>query len=777
MSAKWERVREWDKTNLTGPLLPVRWIMMAFSSITLAVFLLVGISLYGALASVPVGMLALIPTQLFYFATLVILEVFFLVSFFWFVRVALRSNGSPSTVFLIKVIGGLITAALAAFLWWWLVLPVIIYQPGDPSTGVQFFSEFALEYRTILIRQLPSWEMTEIEFYAWWPFRLAMILFVVNLVVATIRRTEFIWLNIGVLSVHGGIVVLALGSLIYGQNKVEGSIILLRNGSELNRFYDNIACSLYGRNAETGKEIEFPLPRLSRYNDAPQGTEYAPSIELHKAPSYNEVFPENLEATIVGIIPYGQPINKLIDGGPDINPSILVNITGEVEERDQILWSGRLRNDPRAEGTVHDVFTIQHLPVPSERRYQDLTTPFPKSGNHMVIVRLPEIGFKRAFTVAIGEEVDITGTGWTMRVVAHQPGDEGLPLITTGYRGCSTSRLMVEIEGPDDQSFTRHIMHRYPELSQDFTEAGHGEVGGRQAADLSQIDLTYIDASRIHMYIVQPDPLKSEFDFIRRDTDGSITTQTIGVEERVSVGWFSQTEISLEVRDLWTHTTTGFDIEPVPFEHQEKESRGSYFDGFINIEMSMPRDDGSVWTHQEWFRFQQYPEPIIGAHYVPVEIPDVGRFEFCFGRRRQPLPGISLKLADFEMIPYPGTDTPRDYVSTIQVISEAHPVGEIHKTQLNYPYIYRVPFSWDDDRFFLSNIGRWLLGLVAPDQYKFSQSGWDPDNEAYTILGVGNNPGIYVIAIGSIIMTLGVPWAFYIKPAVIKRRNKRTTSQ
>ena len=58
-------------------------------------------------------------------------------------------------------------------------------------------------------------------------------------------------------------------------------------------------------------------------------------------------------------------------------------------------------------------------------------------------------------------------------------------------------------------------------------------------------------------------------------------------------------------------------------------------------------------------------------------------------------------------------------------------------------------------------------------QYKFSQSGWDPERQAYTILGVGNTPGIYLIAGGGILMCLGVPWAFYVKPMVQRRRKHK----
>ncbi|MEM9373242.1 MAG: hypothetical protein AAGA55_06325, partial [Planctomycetota bacterium] len=43
----------------------------------------------------------------------------------------------------------------------------------------------------------------------------------------------------------------------------------------------------------------------------------------------------------------------------------------------------------------------------------------------------------------------------------------------------------------------------------------------------------------------------------------------------------------------------------------------------------------------------------------------------------------------------------------------------------------------------------------------------------FTILGVGNNPGIHVVAFGGILMGVGIPWAFYVKPWMIRREKQR----
>ncbi|MEO1510524.1 MAG: hypothetical protein AAFU70_00470, partial [Planctomycetota bacterium] len=43
----------------------------------------------------------------------------------------------------------------------------------------------------------------------------------------------------------------------------------------------------------------------------------------------------------------------------------------------------------------------------------------------------------------------------------------------------------------------------------------------------------------------------------------------------------------------------------------------------------------------------------------------------------------------------------------------------------------------------------------------------------FTILQVGNNPGIHLIAIGGVLIGLGTPWAFYVKPWLVRRERER----
>src|SRR4051812_5470832 len=83
---------------------------------------------------------------------------------------------------------------------------------------------------------------------------------------------------------------------------------------------------------------------------------------------------------------------------------------------------------------------------------------------------------------------------------------------------------------------------------------------------------------------------------------------------------------------------------------------------------------------------------------------------------------------------------------------------------------------------------------MNPNQFKFSQAGWDQQGwqqtqaqtdqgqlkrpfASFTILGVGNNPGIHMIAAGAVLMAIGIPWAFYVKPWLVRREKHRIQQQ
>ncbi len=78
------------------------------------------------------------------------------------------------------------------------------------------------------MRQWRSFEMTEFEWFHWWPFDVLLGLICLNIAVTTVRRIPFRPINFGVWTIHAGILILAAGSVVYFGTKVEGDAPVLR---------------------------------------------------------------------------------------------------------------------------------------------------------------------------------------------------------------------------------------------------------------------------------------------------------------------------------------------------------------------------------------------------------------------------------------------------------------------------------------------------------------------------------------------------------------------
>ncbi len=73
-----------------------------------------------------------------------------------------------------------------------------------------------------------SVELTEMEWFNWWPFHVICALLALSLVLVTIRRIPLNLPNLGVWTVHVGILVLMLGCVIYFGLKREGDMAVYR---------------------------------------------------------------------------------------------------------------------------------------------------------------------------------------------------------------------------------------------------------------------------------------------------------------------------------------------------------------------------------------------------------------------------------------------------------------------------------------------------------------------------------------------------------------------
>ncbi len=620
MSRKYERMKSRDE-RLPAP---ARVLLRMFSSIELAVALLGFVLFWGFLGTLPIGPL---PT--------------------WGFRAVLFAVSAAGGVLLFRAAGSLSARRLSpraqdavtlfstfTGIALGILLGVLLHRLTADWT---LFPEFFRRYHATTVYELPAFEMTELEFYGAWPLTTLLVLLVVNMIVATLRRVEFRLEKAGVLMAHGGIVLLAIGCLLYSTAKVEGDVLLFRGdreGREKSFFYDRTDPALYLTRVETGDELMIPLDDLPRYNDRLDG-DFVLKLEEH--PGFQRTFGTDLRAAVDGFIACGRQELAWVEGNDTssgvLNPTIRARITaGDVD--------------------VPGVEFVMVARDPDQRAYS-----------------------LEAFDIAY-------------RV--------GPPDAVWLADSTSTGRDRFLIAQPEAGTF---------DGAQFLWQRADGTSGRRPLRLGDTVDL--IDVEGRPLVLVVDEFMKCA------------TIQRRGV--------------------------------PVPREERDPREEGTYRRALLAVTLSSPNGEGELWERQVWLPHVLYLEaPEEGFAPRRFEVPGIGTLELAFGRLRRELP-VTLGLESFELLTYRGTDIPRDYRSTLRITGNgsAVPDGERLVTRLNTP--------------------------VKRAGYKFSQSGWDPENQAYTILGVGNNPGIGLIAAGAVITCLGIPASFFVRPRLRRRRLKHSS--
>ncbi len=906
MSAKWIRSQQWDDEHLTGPAMaPVKWLLRAFSSIWLAVLLLVMVALYGIAASVPVGLLALVPTVLVYALTFVAALVVGAWAPTWGVWRAMRGStiggGGRFAVGLLMLV---VLVPTAGWAWHEYLWPMLRYDEATHS-GLRLFAGFVERYKSVQVRRLPILEMSELEFYAWWPLRVVLLAFVANLVIATIRRIEFSLPYVGVLTVHTGIVTIALGSIYYARWKEEGDTILMAGpvdpasgepspGRAETGFYDNTQVALWLSQGQSGWE-QRRLVGVPRYNDygldalglgaqspVPTASDEGRTLDVRvpespwafeqwrRAGFERQGIDPRLRFRVVGYATYAELEEARVktpweagedEGGEWVQPAEMYldapdPRTGEVDAGPQkryrfVPTSPRERvaiegEDAAPGGLLAIEVTAGTREGMTDERWSALSAAVPldsdeakaawrEGGGRALVIDRPATGYHAVVPVKIGSTIDVPGGndaegnevgGYRLEVtnLADRP---PFPIITPGYENAKSSVAIVQVvevrsprsarraEPPRTEapkSYERWVYHRFPEISQDLslTETNQRGMPMRTAPD-PDLHIGYLDASIIQVYVDEPTDEHTVRAIVRLPMG-----QTARVVEGLKLG--DAEGLTIVPGKAADDGTAGGGLRlvlgereagvervalprVVPAGLREKSGIGTHEHAALAVKVWI---DGSDWWRVVWVPYSQYMgmAQITPATIVLPEELGGDTLQLLFGRVMHEIRGLALQLSDFAMIPYPHSDVPKDYRSDVLVYRTVRNEDGSFKrvfdgersTSLNEPLLVRVPHVADEDA---PVPIRWLgrvFSLVAPVQYKFSQAGWDSQGwmqskaaaergelkrpaARYTILGVGNNPGIYIIASGAVMMALGIPWAFYLKPIIVRQKKKKIQRQ
>jgi hypothetical protein len=144
------------------------------------------------------------------------------------------------------------------------------------------------------------------------------------------------------------------------------------------------------------------------------------------------------------------------------------------------------------------------------------------------------------------------------------------------------------------------------------------------------------------------------------------------------------------------------------------------------------------WTRETYLPFVAYND------FAPpqmIDLPGNRVIWLSFSRRSVPLPA-TLQILSAEYQTYVASGIPKDYRCQVEVTSGHQPRSDI--LSLNHP--------------------------VQVGAFQFSQNSWggDPRRTTQIWLGAASRPGLPAVWAGCILICLGLPLAFYLKPLLMR---------
>ena len=150
-----------------------------------------------------------------------------------------------------------------------------------------------------------------------------------------------------------------------------------------------------------------------------------------------------------------------------------------------------------------------------------------------------------------------------------------------------------------------------------------------------------------------------------------------------------------------------------------------------------------TWRRRTCLRFAAYEHLDVPQL---IDLPGNRAIWLNFSREQLPL-SATLEVKSAEYLTYGGSGIPKDYRCEVEVVSGGQRRRET--LSLNHP--------------------------VAVGAYQFSQGSWaaDPHRPTRIFLIAASRPGLWVVWTGCVMICLGMPIAFYVKPLLLRRRRAR----
>jgi hypothetical protein len=634
-----------------------------------------------------------------------------------------------------------------------------------------------------------AFEMNELQFFNAWPLKTLMALLVANLCVVTWRRIPLTPPRYGVWCVHLGIITLILGTSFYYRNKTEG-LTRIPVGQSIDYYYDGGIRAIYAR-VDGRLTTPWRLPSLPRFKAYPDRDDsvfkhwdlqgFIPYF-LTMDPNTGDPKPESLASElgvkdvsfdITGYWPYAEVRTDYVED-PASNLSGIAVHLDDAHGGTATPTAWLVGSDPTAKSQDLGGVELENRIAADAAEVAAIK----KSAGELHRIDVNLNGHSQRMFVDVGGTYEISGTGYSFTVESFNP---AFPMSGTGEIVQALTLHVMAKSPATPREYRRMILGGKP-LQTDFAlnVAGAGPMGKRQKEPLDKdLVLLYTLSDPYQLLPLQGREKHTLVTSSAAGADNGIIDIAAGPGEATTVHDLPATGGQISIApadDDATHTPFSLSVErqdhlrrdehvvEVPSAQRDRDTgqagifqvlRVKVVSGNWSKEVLVPY---SQYVAEDTWNDSAVQDGRTVARSTNIDIPGAhASLQLRLGQEYEWLPA-RLTLERFDAVPYAGMGSSgsslmRDFCSTLTI--EDHHTGEktTDVAHMNHPVYFGG--------------GSWL----------FFQAQWDPDGQRWTILGVGNRPGIDVMITGCVMIVLGVLYAFYVKPIVIRRMKQKALAK
>jgi len=521
----------------------------------------------------------------------------------------------------------------------------------------------------------------------------------INLFAVTMTRWPWQKKHTGFIVTHYGIILLLVGAVIGSQTGFEGNVTLHKDAQPINRITTSRSILQVESPADGAMYVmPFDAELLRPTEKRPKSVPVPGSDIVIMTDAYSD----NLIT---------QPVLQASES-PRARAGIDLEFTSAMLNQ-SLEMPLALRPDGGMEEDFFGMATVAFLPELPDRSARQI------SETHMVFAKFApvvqaESGMRTGVTVVLSEDGN--------KVTLRSPDGVSASYETQAVIGKSLSlaaaNVRVESYWPDfkmENGFPKSVSDRPNNPAVLVRVEGPHSVGGTEAG-----------ASDRPMFELAPNADGSvQYQVSRRGI--SYASGRMQVGETIPLGWSD-----------WAATLTNLLPKAEIANTSEPGQEG--VEGIPGFRAWLHGPDGTN-GDARWVESGSIPNLVLGDTIVRIG----------YGLELKPV-DFTIRLKNFEVPRFEGTETPANFIATVEFQDRATGQTKEDTARMN------KPASWPGG----------IFAHVTGFNYKFSQAEWNPDDLGETTLQVLYDPGWMFKWVGSLAICAGIFIMFYIRP---KREN------